>query len=174
MYVPAAEVEYQADGTFIHNCTAVTRRGGRMGKSKKNSVGPDDMYASYGADTLRLYEMAMGPLDADRPWHTDDVVGVYRFLQRLWRSLVDERTGELIVDDGPADADTARLLHQTIRAGREHYAERRFNIALARLQELGTLAGRLVAARGRLPRAIPEPVGSMGAALAPHLAEEIS
>ena len=173
MYVPAAEVEYQADGTFIHNGTAVTRRAGRMGKSKKNSVGPDDMYASYGADTLRLYEMAMGPLDADRPWHTDDVVGVYRFLQRLWRSLVDERTGELIVDDGPADADTARLLHQTIRAVREHYAELRFNIAIARLQELVTLAGRLVAARGRLPRAIAEPLVLMVAPLAPHIAEEL-
>ena len=66
-----------------------------MGKSLKNSVTPDDMYASYGADTLRLYEMAMGPLDADRPWQTDDVVGVYRFLQRLWRGMVDERTGGL-------------------------------------------------------------------------------
>ena len=68
-----------------------------MGKSLKNSVTPDDMYASYGADTLRLYEMAMGPLDVDRPWRTDDVVGVYRFLQRLWRSVVDEETGELAV-----------------------------------------------------------------------------
>ena len=73
----------------------MTRRAGKMGKSLKNSVSPDDMYASYGADTLRLYEMAMGPLDVDRPWHTDDVVGVYRFLQRLWRNLVDEQTGEL-------------------------------------------------------------------------------
>ena len=68
-----------------------------MGKSLKNSVSPDDMYASYGADTLRLYEMAMGPLDVDRPWRTDDIVGVYRFLQRLWRNLVDEQTGELTV-----------------------------------------------------------------------------
>src|SRR5258708_12473287 len=111
--------------------------------------------------------MGVGPLDADRPWHTDDVVGVYRFLQRLWRSLVDERTGELIVDDGPADADTARLLHQTIRAVREHYAELRFNIAIARLQELATLAGRLLAPRGSLPTAPPPPLLLMAPPLAP-------
>ncbi len=173
MYVPAAEVEHLPAGTFIHNGTAVTRRAGKMGKSLKNSVNPDDMYASYGADTLRLYEMAMGPLDADRPWRTDDVTGVYRFLQRLWRSLVDERTGDLIVDDSPIDADPARLLHQTIQAVREHYAGLRFNIAIARLQELATLATRIVAARGKLPRAIAEPLVLMVAPLAPHIAEEL-
>ena len=70
------------------------RRAGKMGKSRKNSVSPDDIYAAYGADTLRLYEMAMGPLDADRPWRTDDMVGVHRFLQRLWRNIIDEQTGE--------------------------------------------------------------------------------
>ena len=131
------------------------------------------MYDRYGADTLRLYEMAMGPLDADRPWHTDDVVGVYRFLQRLWRSLVDERTGDLTIDDGPVDADTARLLHQTTQAVREHYAGLRFNIAIARLQELATVAARIAAARGKLPRALAEPLVLMVAPLAPHIAEEL-
>jgi len=156
-----------------------------MGKSLKNSVSPDDIYAEYGADTLRLYEMAMGPLDADRPWHTDDIVGVHRFLQRLWRSLVDEATGELVVsepegqgsgdtvDGGAIDADTARLLHQTIGAVREHYAALRFNIAIARLQELSTHAARIAAARGKLPRAIAEPLVLMVAPLAPHIAEEL-
>ena len=64
-----------------------------MGKSLKNGISPDDIYAAYGADTLRLYEMAMGPLDGDRPWHTDDIAGMHRFLQRLWRLIVDEATG---------------------------------------------------------------------------------
>ena len=64
-----------------------------MGKSLKNAVGPDDIYAEYGADTLRLYEMSMGPFDTSRPWSTRDIVGYYRFLQRLWRNLVDEATG---------------------------------------------------------------------------------
>ena len=66
---------------------------GKMGKSLKNGVSPDEMYQRYGADTLRLYEMAMGPLEVDKPWRTDDVVGVHRFLQRLWRCIVDEQTG---------------------------------------------------------------------------------
>jgi len=92
-YVPAAEVTEHADGTVSHRGQAVTRRTGKMGKSLKNGVSPDDIYLQYGADTLRLYEMAMGPLDASRPWRTGDIVGVYRFLQRLWRSIVDERTG---------------------------------------------------------------------------------
>ena len=100
MYVPAAEVELLADGSWARGGEPVSRRSGKMGKSLKNGISPDDMYARYGADTLRLYEMAMGPLDADRPWRTDDVVGVYRFLQRLWRSMIDERTGELTVADG--------------------------------------------------------------------------
>jgi leucyl-tRNA synthetase len=173
MYVPAAEVQNLPDGTFIYNGAAVTRRAGKMGKSLKNSVTPDEMYASYGADTLRLYEMGMGPLDADRPWHTDDIVGVYRFLQRLWRSLVDEHSGDLIVDGGAVDADTSRLLHQTIQAVREHYAGLRFNLAVARLQELATHAARVAAARGKLPRAIAEPLVLMVAPLAPHIAEEL-
>ena len=65
-----------------------------MGKSLKNAVTPEDIYRDYGADTLRLYEMSTGPLDASRPWSTADIVGVHRFLQRLWRNLVDEDTGD--------------------------------------------------------------------------------
>jgi leucyl-tRNA synthetase len=189
MYVPAAEVAQQADGTLTWDGQPVTRRAGKMGKSLKNSVTPDDMYVRYGADTLRLYEMAMGPLDADRPWHTDDIVGVYRFLQRLWRSMVDEQTGDLIVGeavgeaggaaggnagyDGKLDEQTSRLLHRTIRAVAEHYAGLRFNIVIARLQELLTHAARVAAAQGVLPRALAEPLLLMVAPLAPHVAEEL-
>jgi leucyl-tRNA synthetase len=133
--------------------------------------------------------MAMGPLDADRPWHTDDIVGVYRFLQRLWRSMVDEQTGDLIVGeavgeaggaaggnagyDGKLDEQTSRLLHRTIRAVAEHYAGLRFNIVIARLQELLTHAARVAAAQGVLPRALAEPLLLMVAPLAPHVAEEL-
>ena len=84
-----------------------------MGKSLKNGISPDDMYDAYGADTLRLYEMAMGPLDGDRPWHTDDIVGMHRFLQRLWRLIVDETTGQTL-----ATAPSAAPGH----AGRGHRA----------------------------------------------------
>jgi leucyl-tRNA synthetase len=173
-YVPAAEVQQDGDGSYSHRGQPVTRRaGGKIGKSRKNSINPDDVYASYGADTLRLYEMAMGPLEADRPWRTDDIAGVHRFLQRLWRSIVDEHTGELTVDDGPADDDTRRLLHRTIKLVRESYADLRFNVAIARLQELASHAARITAERGTLPRAVAEPLALMVAPLAPHIAEEL-
>ena len=65
-------------------------------------VTPDEIYDAYGADTFRLYEMSMGPLDVSRPWETRAVVGSQRFLQRLWRNVVDEETGELRVVEEPA------------------------------------------------------------------------
>jgi leucyl-tRNA synthetase len=173
MYVPADEVIQLQDGDYTYDGEPVTRRSGKMGKSLKNSVSPDDMYARYGADTLRLYEMAMGPMGTDRPWQTDDIAGVYRFLQRLWRSMVDEQTGELVVGDGPLQAGTAKLLHQTIRATRENYAGLRFNLAIARLQELASHAARITAEQGTLPRALAEPLVLMVAPLAPHIAEEL-
>ena len=67
---------------------------GKIGKSLKNSVSPDEICDEYGADTLRVYEMSMGPLEASRPWATKDVVGAHRFLQRVWRLVVDEKTGD--------------------------------------------------------------------------------
>jgi leucyl-tRNA synthetase len=141
-----------------------------MGKSLKNGISPDAIYEAYGADTLRLYEMAMGPLDGDRPWHTDDIVGVHRFLQRVWRLVVDETTGETKPPAaGPPDPPTARLLHQAIAAVREDFAALRFNTAIARLIELTAHAARL----DRVPRALAEPLVLMVAPLAPHIAEEL-
>jgi leucyl-tRNA synthetase len=172
-YVPAAGVQTLPDGSHLAAGQPVTRRAGKMGKSLKNGISPDEMYQAYGADTLRLYEMALGPLDVERPWQTDDVVGVYRFLQRLWRNLIDEQTGEVIVDDGPLDPEMSRHLHATISAVREHFAGLRFNIGIARLQELNSAAARLAAARGTLPRALAEPLVLMVAPLAPHIAEEL-
>src|SRR5207248_8377905 len=75
LYVPAAEVTRSPGGGYSYRGEPVTPRPGKMGKSKKNAISPDEIYAAYGADTLRLYEMAMGPLDTDRPWRTDDIVG---------------------------------------------------------------------------------------------------
>jgi leucyl-tRNA synthetase len=144
-----------------------------MGKSLKNSVSPDDIYAAYGADTLRLYEMSTGPLDANRPWQTDDIVGVYRFLQRLWRNIIDENTGALAVEDRPLDEDTTRRLHKTIMIVRRDFGELRFNTAIARLMELNTHAARLTADGAPVPRALAEPLVLMVAPLAPHVAEEL-
>jgi leucyl-tRNA synthetase len=184
MYVPAADVTKAPDG-WEYRGQPVTRRAGKMGKSLKNGISPDDIYDAYGADTLRLYEMAMGPLDGDRPWHTDDIVGMHRFLQRLWRLIVDEATGETRLSPPadpagppcaaeppvaePPDPATARLLHRTIATVREDFAALRFNTAIARLIELTAHASRL----DRFPRALAEPLVLMVAPLAPHIAEEL-
>jgi len=197
LYVPAAEVTRTLDG-WQRAGQPVTRRAGKMGKSLKNGVSPDDIYEAYGADTLRLYEMAMGPLDGDRPWHPGDITGMHRFLQRLWRLIVDEATGETLVGPaetmtgpaetmtgpaetmtgpaetmtGPAaglDAATERLLHQTIAVVREDFIALRFHTAIARIIELTAHAARLP----RAPRALAEPLVLMMAPLAPHLAEEL-
>ena len=114
MYVEAARVVAEADGTFTFDGRPVDREWGAMGKSLKNFITPDELCEMYGADTFRLHLMSTGPLDASRPWEPRDVVGMYRFLQRLWRNLIDEETGELVVTDAPADDDTRRLLHRTI------------------------------------------------------------
>ena len=94
--MPAAEV-VERDGKFYwpgpDGEIEVNQEFGKIGKSLKNSVSPDEICDEYGADTLRVYEMSMGPLEASRPWATKDVVGAYRFLQRVWRLVVDEETG---------------------------------------------------------------------------------
>jgi leucyl-tRNA synthetase len=165
-------VEHEADG-YTFGGRPVTRRSGKMGKSLKNGVSPDDIYRRYGADTLRLYEMATGPLEADRPWHTGDIVGVHRFLQRLWRSMISEQTGQVRVSDRALDDETLRRLHQAIMVVRRDFGALRFNTAIARLMELTSRAARITAADGALPRALAEPLVLMVAPLAPHIAEEL-
>ena len=169
LYVPAADVTRTDDG-WEYEGQPVTRRAGKMGKSLKNGVSPDDITDAYGADTLRMYEMAMGPLDGDRPWRPADITGMHRFLQRLWRLIVDESTGEtLLVSGAAADDATARLLHRTIAAVREDFAALRFHTAIARIIELTAHASRLPC----MPRDLAEPLVLMVAPLAPHLAEEL-
>jgi leucyl-tRNA synthetase len=168
IYVDAFSIE-ERYGQHFYDGRPVTREFGKMGKSLKNAVSPDDMYAEYGADTLRLYEMATGPMDASRPWETRDVIGMYRFLQRLWRTVVDEETGECVVDDTEPDADTVKLLHRTIDTVRTEMDALRFNTAIAKLIELNNAVTKLDAT----PRAIAEQMTLMVAPLAPHIAEEL-
>ena len=99
--VPAEEV-VERDGKWFFGDEEVAREYGKMGKSLKNVVTPDEMCDRYGADTFRVYEMAMGPLDVSRPWETRAVVGSQRFLQRVWRLVVDEETGAVRVTDDAA------------------------------------------------------------------------
>ncbi len=168
IYVDATAIE-RRDGEFFYEGQPVTREFGKMGKSLKNAVSPDEMYDEYGADTLRLYEMATGPMDASRPWETRDVIGMYRFLQRLWRTIVDEQSGESVVADIPADHDTKKLLHRTIDVVRTEMDALRFNTAIAKLIELNNAVTKLDAT----PRQIAEPMVLMAAPLVPHMAEEL-
>ena len=173
-YVPADEVERGPDGddgepTFTWRGQPVRREYGKMGKSLKNIVTPDDMYSAYGADTFRVYEMSMGPLDQDRPWETRAVAGAQRFLQRLWRNVVDEATGEVTVVDEPADEATRRLVARTIVGVRGDYEGMRLNTAIAKLIVLNNHLTGLK----RVPREAIEALTLMTAPVAPHIAEEI-
>ncbi|WP_412742242.1 leucine--tRNA ligase [Krasilnikovia sp. MM14-A1004] len=167
-YVPAEEV-VERDGTYFYGDQEVTRSYGKMGKSLKNVVTPDEMSDEYGADTFRVYEMAMGPLDVSRPWETRAVVGSQRFLQRVWRLVVDEETGAVRVGDDPLDTKTRRLLHRIIDGVRGDLDELRFNTAIAKLIELTNgLTPLPVASREAV-----EPLVLMLSPFAPHLAEEL-
>ncbi|MGE7432625.1 leucine--tRNA ligase [Kitasatospora sp. NPDC001175] len=166
--VPAAEIE-ERDGKYFWQGQPVRREAGKMGKSLKNAVAPDEIADEYGADTLRLYEMSMGPLDVSRPWDTRAVVGSYRFLQRLWRNIVSETTGELVVTEEAPDEATLRALHKAIDGIRGDMAGLRFNTAVAKAIELNNF----LVKRGSTPRAVAEQLVLLIAPLAPHIAEEL-
>ena len=171
-YVPAAEV-VERDGRFFwpgpDGEIEVKQEFGKIGKSLKNSVSPDEICDNYGADTLRVYEMSMGPLEASRPWATKDVVGAHRFLQRVWRLVVSEDSGATVATDDELDDATLRLLHRTIAGVADDYAALRNNTAAAKLIEFTNhLTKQSVTSRAAL-----EPLVLMLAPLAPHLAEEL-
>ncbi|MFE4172665.1 leucine--tRNA ligase [Streptomyces sp. NPDC056909] len=167
--VPAAEVE-ERDGGYWYQGEKVSRVLGKMGKSLKNAVTPDEIFAEFGADTLRLYEMAMGPLDVSRPWDTRAVVGQYRLLQRLWRNVVDETTGEVTVVDAEPDEETLRALHKAIDGVTQDMTALRFNTAIAKITELNN---QLTKAARPVPRSVAERLVLLIAPLAPHVAEEL-
>ncbi|MFE3030494.1 leucine--tRNA ligase [Streptomyces canus] len=167
--VAATEVE-ERDGQFFHAGEPVKRELGKMGKSLKNAVTPEAICEEYGADTLRLYEMAMGPLDVSRPWDTRAVVGQYRLLQRLWRNIVDEATGEVTVVDTEPDETTLRALHKAIDGVRQDLEGLRFNTAIAKVTELNN---HLTKAGGPVARPVAEALVLLITPLAPHIAEEL-
>ncbi|AYE93492.1 leucine--tRNA ligase [Mycobacterium paragordonae] len=173
-YVPAAEV-VERDGGFVYPSPdgdiEVFQEFGKIGKSLKNSISPDEICDDYGADTLRVYEMSMGPLDASRPWATKDVVGAHRFLQRVWRLVIDEETGETQVVDAELSAETLRVLHRTIDGVSEDYVALRNNTAAAKLIEYTNHLTKQY--RDGVPRAAVEPLVLMLAPLAPHMSEEL-
>ncbi len=168
VYVEAEKVQ-ENDGAFSYEGRPVSREFGKMGKSLKNAVSPDEICEKYGCDTLRLYEMYLGPLDQSKVWSTRDIVGVHRFLQRLWRNFVDEETGELLVVSDKADEALKRKLHKTIKRVTDSMDGMAFNVAIAALIELNNELVRLKT----IPREVAENMLPMLSPMAPHVCEEL-
>jgi leucyl-tRNA synthetase len=151
----------------------LTGRADKMSKSRGNVVNPDDVVRDYGADSLRLYEMFMGPLQATKPWNMKGVEGVYRFLSRVWRLVVDD-AGEAValspaVQDVEPDADTLRALHRTIQKVTEDTDGMRFNTAISAMMEFTNHMTRLEVR----PRQALDAFVLLLAPYAPHMAEEL-
>jgi leucyl-tRNA synthetase len=168
--VPMDEVREVEDGKYVETATgtALTPVVTKMSKRYKNVINPDDIIAQFGADTFRLYEMYMGPLDASKPWNTKDTIGCFRFLQRLWRMAVDEQTGELKLAAAPS-ADVEKLLHRTIAKVDNDIPRLAFNTAIAAMIEFVNLA----TSSGGVTREQLERFALILAPFAPHMAEEL-
>jgi leucyl-tRNA synthetase len=145
--------------------------GQKMSKSRGNVINPDRVIADYGADSMRLYEMFMGPLEAIKPWSMQGVEGVHRFLQKSWRMIVDDDTGELVeaVKDAQADEATLRLLHQTIKKVGDDIESFGFNTAISQMM---IFVNHLNKQKVR-PKSVVEKFVLILAPFAPHIAEEL-
>ena len=170
-YVEAAEVE-ERDGEFYFHGERVKQEFGKIGKSLKNVITPDQFIAEWGTDTFRLFEMFGGPLEQSRPWDTKAIVGPFRLLQRVWRVVIDETSGAAHVSAEDVPDELNRLLHKTIAAVQEGIETLRFNTSIARITELNNVLT-LQYPHGGAPRAVAEPLVLMLAPLAPHAAEEL-
>ena len=168
------DVEKKGDNFVLCEDTniQVDARAHKMSKSRGNVVNPDEVVEAYGADSFRLYEMFMGPLEQVKPWNTRGVEGTHRFLNRLWRLLTDGQDGGGLRaasgDDEPTD-EQSRALHQTIAKVTEDFEGLRFNTAIAALMEFTNTANKW----DFLPRDLVEKLVLVLAPLAPHLAEEL-
>jgi leucyl-tRNA synthetase len=145
----------------------------KMSKSRYNVVNPDDLAAEYGADAMRLYELFMGPLEEGTEWETTGVVGTRRFLDRVWRLLVDPETDSLmskVSTDAPTDnKDLERALHAAIKKVTQSVTDLRFNTAVSELMVFVNEATKAPA----VPRAWFEMFVKILSPFAPHLAEEV-
>lgn len=166
---PAGDVQGLPKQTFTFEGEPVTEYFGKMGKSLKNAVAPDDICTQYGCDTLRLYEMYLGPLDQSKIWNTNDIVGVHRFLNRLWRNFVNEETNESLIDTHDPPEAILRLTHKTIKRVTEAMESMSFNVAIAALIELNNALVPLKT----VPRFTAAALLQMLAPMAPHVAEEL-
>jgi len=143
----------------------------KMSKSLGNVINPDDVVSQYGADTLRLYEMAMGPLEATKPWNTRDVAGVHRFLHRVWRMMIDSETGELhsSVQDVAPGEDDLRLLHKTIKKVTGDIETMGFNTAISAM----IIFVNEMLSKPSKSKSVMEQFVLLLSPFAPHIAEEL-
>ena len=173
--VSEVAVEKKGDGFVLKAdpSVRVDARAFKMSKARGNVINPDDVVDEYGADSLRLYEMFMGPLEATKPWSMRGVEGVYRFLTRVWRVFIDDRAEDVrlndTVQDVPPDKETLRKLHQTIKKVTEDLDAMRFNTAIAAMMEY---TNHLTPLPLR-PRSALEPFALLLSPFAPHMAEEL-
>ena len=163
----SSDLAEEKDGKFFHRETGEELKQivAKMSKSLKNVVNPDDVIDKYGADSLRLYEMFMGPLDERKPWAENGVKGVFNFLNRVYRFFAD--TGN--ITDGEEDAEVAKLLHQTIRKVESDIENLKFNTAVSALMVFNNL----VIKKGKVTKETAETFAKILAPFAPHMAEEL-
>lgn len=170
--VPNDQVDAR-DGKFFNKETGeeLTQIPAKMSKSLKNVINPDDVIRDFGADSLRLYEMFMGPLDQVKPWDTQGVQGVNRFLAKCWRLIVAQNENALQdnVRDIPCDAETETLMHQTIRKLGEDIESLNFNTGISQMMVYVNRLSRLK----DVPKAAAEALVLVLAPYAPHIAEEL-
>jgi len=141
----------------------------KMSKSLRNVVTPDDVIRQYGADTFRLYEMFMGPLDASKPWNTQDVPGVHRFLNRVWRMILGSEDAKPMLSQEPGDQAVEKTLHRLTKKVGEDIVALKFNTAIAAMMEFINV----VYKAGRIGKGQAERFVLLLAPFAPHIAEEL-
>lgn len=169
------QIEKKGDGFVLKEAPdiAVDSRAYKMSKSRGNVINPDKVVEEYGADSLRLYEMFMGPLEAVKPWSMQGVEGVFRFLSRVWRTITDDRADDVRLNPAVQDTTPAepqlRLLHKTIKAVTHDFETLGFNTSISRLMEFMNE----VTNWNVRPVSIMKPFVLLLSPLAPHLAEEL-
>jgi leucyl-tRNA synthetase len=147
--------------------------GEKMSKARGNVINPDDVVKEHGADSLRLFEMFMGPLEAVKPWSTAGVVGVRGFLDRAWRLMVDDRAEETKLSESVKDVEPSdeanRVLHKTIKQVTSDVDRMEFNTAIARMMEFTNYFTK----QSVRPRSVMEKFVLILSPFAPHIAEEL-
>ena len=169
------EVEKSGDFFVLASNTSIRlhSKSFKMSKSRGNVINPDDVVKEYGADSLRLYEMFMGPLEATKPWNMEGVNGVFGFLNRVWRMIVDDNAEAIVLNAAvckdDANDEQNRVLHKTIKAVTEDIAKLSFNTAIARMMEFTNFFTK----QDRRPKSVMESFVLLLSPFAPHIAEEL-